>query len=136
MGSCCAPAGYQDLSDFGRGVIIGAREMGHDISKVAMKSGFSRTTISRVYREYRYPVNYLISAIGAAGKKTLKNWIIDVRRESLNEVDVQHFHTLPGISMMGHLQVTACELFNGPSLIWVQSRRPIRVPLLTARHKV
>ncbi|GBL96997.1 hypothetical protein AVEN_254056-1 [Araneus ventricosus] len=22
------------------------------------------------------------------------------------------------ISMMGHLQVSACELFNGPSLIW------------------
>ncbi|GBM09900.1 hypothetical protein AVEN_241223-1 [Araneus ventricosus] len=48
-----AIAGYQDLSDFERGVIIGAREMGHSISEVAMKFGFSRTTISRVYREYR-----------------------------------------------------------------------------------
>ncbi|GBO42193.1 hypothetical protein AVEN_186866-1 [Araneus ventricosus] len=35
-------AGYQDLSEFERGVIVGAREM-----------GFSRTTTSRVYREYR-----------------------------------------------------------------------------------
>ncbi|GBL84664.1 hypothetical protein AVEN_191121-1 [Araneus ventricosus] len=46
-------AGYQDLSEFERGVIVGAREMGHCISEVAMKFGFSRTTISRVYREYR-----------------------------------------------------------------------------------
>ncbi|GBN64993.1 hypothetical protein AVEN_175641-1 [Araneus ventricosus] len=44
---------YQDLSDFERGVIVGAREMGHSISEVAMKFGFARTTISRVYREYR-----------------------------------------------------------------------------------
>ncbi|GBM07190.1 hypothetical protein AVEN_15432-1 [Araneus ventricosus] len=48
-----AMAGYQDLSDIERGVINGAREMGHSISEVPMKFGFSRTTISRVYREYR-----------------------------------------------------------------------------------
>ncbi|GBN00652.1 hypothetical protein AVEN_187368-1 [Araneus ventricosus] len=44
---------YQDLSEFERGVIVGAREVGHSISEVAMKFGFSRTTISRVYRQYR-----------------------------------------------------------------------------------
>ncbi|GBM93664.1 hypothetical protein AVEN_132447-1 [Araneus ventricosus] len=44
---------FEDLSDFERGVIVGAREMGHSISEVAMKFGFSRKTISRVYREYR-----------------------------------------------------------------------------------
>ncbi|GBM00022.1 hypothetical protein AVEN_214099-1 [Araneus ventricosus] len=48
-----AMAGYQDLSTFERGVIIGAREMGNNISEVAIKFVFSRTTISRVYREYR-----------------------------------------------------------------------------------
>ncbi|GBL78697.1 hypothetical protein AVEN_65262-1 [Araneus ventricosus] len=48
-----AMACFQDLSDFERGVIVGAREMGHSISEVPMKFGFSRTTISRVYREYR-----------------------------------------------------------------------------------
>ncbi|GBM67828.1 hypothetical protein AVEN_30977-1 [Araneus ventricosus] len=44
---------FQDLGDIERGVIVGAREMGHSISEVAMKFGFSRTTTSRVYREYR-----------------------------------------------------------------------------------
>ncbi|GBO34734.1 hypothetical protein AVEN_235770-1 [Araneus ventricosus] len=48
-----AMEGYQDLSDFERGVIVGAREMRHSLSEVAMEFGFSRTTISRVYREYR-----------------------------------------------------------------------------------
>ncbi|GBO30051.1 hypothetical protein AVEN_40448-1 [Araneus ventricosus] len=62
-----AKAGYQDLSDFEHGVIIGAREMGHSISEVAMKFGFPHTTISRVYREY--PVKHQTSAIGAAGKR-------------------------------------------------------------------
>ncbi|GBN89777.1 hypothetical protein AVEN_204541-1 [Araneus ventricosus] len=51
--SAAAMVGYQDLSDFERGVITGSREMGHSISEVAMKFGFSRTTISRVCREYR-----------------------------------------------------------------------------------
>ncbi|GBM28062.1 hypothetical protein AVEN_27449-1 [Araneus ventricosus] len=46
-------AGYQDLSNFERGLIVGAREMGHIISEVAMKFGYSHTTISRVYHEYR-----------------------------------------------------------------------------------
>ncbi|XP_071041843.1 uncharacterized protein [Parasteatoda tepidariorum] len=45
--------GYTDLSEFERGVIVGAREMGHSISEIAMKFGFSRMTISRIYREYR-----------------------------------------------------------------------------------
>ncbi|GBO33348.1 hypothetical protein AVEN_255059-1, partial [Araneus ventricosus] len=46
-------AGYQDLSEFEPGVIVCAREMGHSISEIAKKFGFSRTIISRVYREYR-----------------------------------------------------------------------------------
>ncbi|GFX29982.1 uncharacterized protein TNCV_2616941 [Trichonephila clavipes] len=46
-------AGYQDLSDFEHGVIVDAREMGHSIAEVVMEFGFSRTTISRVYPEYR-----------------------------------------------------------------------------------
>ncbi|GFX34394.1 HTH_Tnp_Tc3_1 domain-containing protein [Trichonephila clavipes] len=46
-------AGYQDLTEFERGVIISIREMGHIISEVAMKLGFSRTTTLRLYREYQ-----------------------------------------------------------------------------------
>ncbi len=38
-----------DLSDFEGGMVVGARRAGLSISKT---SGFSRTTISRVYREW------------------------------------------------------------------------------------
>ncbi len=41
-----------DLSDFERGMFVGARWVGLSISKTADLQGFSRTTISRVYREW------------------------------------------------------------------------------------
>ncbi len=39
------------LSDFESGMVVGARRAGLSISKTADLLGFSRTTISRVYRE-------------------------------------------------------------------------------------
>ncbi len=41
-----------DLSDFERGMVVGARRAGLSISKTADLLGFLRTTISRVYREW------------------------------------------------------------------------------------
>ena len=40
-----------DLSDFECGMVVGARRAGLSISETADLLGFSRTTISRVYRE-------------------------------------------------------------------------------------
>jgi len=41
-----------DLSDFERGIVVGARGAGLSISKTADLLGFSCTTISRVCREW------------------------------------------------------------------------------------
>ncbi len=41
-----------DLSDFERGMVVGARRAGLSISKNADLLGFPHTTISRVYREW------------------------------------------------------------------------------------
>ncbi|GBM17391.1 hypothetical protein AVEN_119435-1 [Araneus ventricosus] len=108
-------AGYQDLSEFERGVKVGAREMRHSISEVAMEFVFSRTAISRMYREYRES-GKTSNLRHRCGRKK----IIQERdgRESLNATDVQPFRKLLQISMPGHQQVSACEPFNETSSIW------------------
>ncbi len=51
-----------NLSDFERGMVVGARRAGLSIIKTADLLGFKRTTISKVYREWyekkrKYPVS-------------------------------------------------------------------------------
>ncbi|GFX77123.1 HTH_Tnp_Tc3_2 domain-containing protein [Trichonephila clavipes] len=61
-------AGYQDLNEFERGVIVGARETGHSISEVAMKFGFSRMIIHECTVNIGNSIKHQIYDIAAAGK--------------------------------------------------------------------
>ncbi|GBL77734.1 hypothetical protein AVEN_152949-1 [Araneus ventricosus] len=53
-----AKACFQDLSDFERGVIVGAREMGHSISEVAMKFDFPLRPFHECTVNIGYPVKH------------------------------------------------------------------------------
>ncbi|GBN08465.1 hypothetical protein AVEN_52389-1 [Araneus ventricosus] len=134
--SASAMAGYQDLSDFERGVIVGAREMGHSISEVAMEFGFSRTTISRVYREYRVSCKTSNFCHRCSWKKTLKELdhcrqtrILKRDRRATLSYIAADFND--GASTSGSVRTSQWTVINMES----QSRRPTRVPLLTTRHK-
>ncbi|GBN06919.1 hypothetical protein AVEN_135392-1 [Araneus ventricosus] len=69
-------AGYQDLSNFERGLIVG-HGMGHSISEAAMKFGYSHTTISRVYHEYRVS-DFNAGALRNVSVRTVERTIIDM----------------------------------------------------------
>ncbi|GBM63500.1 hypothetical protein AVEN_73782-1 [Araneus ventricosus] len=127
-------AGYQGLSEFERGVIVGARKMGHSISEIGMKFGFSRTTISRVYREYREcgkPSNLR----HRCGRKK----ITQDQRRLTRIIKRDRRATLPQIAAdFNAEQSTSVSLRTIQRNIidmGFRSRSTTRVPLMTARHK-
>ncbi|GBM88949.1 hypothetical protein AVEN_146640-1 [Araneus ventricosus] len=113
-------AGYQVLSNFERGFIVGAREMGHSISEVAMKFVYSHTTISRVYHEYRVSGKTSNLRLRRDQKKTLKERnrrclarnLKRVRRATLLQI-AAHFND----GALRNVSVRTAE--RRPSLIWV-----------------
>ncbi len=67
----------EDLSDFERGMVVGARPAGLNISKTADLLGFSHTTISTVYREWseKEKISESESVGSEFGVKNMKAWI-------------------------------------------------------------
>ncbi|GBN31026.1 hypothetical protein AVEN_117868-1 [Araneus ventricosus] len=91
--------------------------MGHSISEAAMKFGFSRTSISQVYRKYRESgkTSNLRHHCGRKkimlkrDQRRLTRIIKRDRRATLTQllqISMQKF------AAMGHQQVSACEPFN------------------------
>ncbi|GBM55001.1 hypothetical protein AVEN_238932-1 [Araneus ventricosus] len=128
-------AGYQDLNEFERGVIVGAPEMGHNVSEVAMKLGFSRTTISRVYREYRASGKTSNLRQHCGGKKIMQE---QDRRRLTRIIKRDRRATLPQIAADFNARpstsVNVRTIQRNIIDRGFRSRRPTRVPLMTARY--
>lgn len=76
----------RDLSDFERGMIVGARRAGCSISETVNLLGFSKTAVSRVYREW-CEKQKTSSHRGSCGRKRLVDDSGEKRMERVVEAN-------------------------------------------------
>ncbi len=122
----------RDLSDFECGMVVNARRAGLSISKTADLLGFSCSTISRVYREW-FEKEKISSERQLCGRKYLD----DVRGQRRMNRLVRDDRKATVTQITTRLQNTISECTTRRTLkqMGYSSRRPHRVPLLSAKNR-
>ncbi len=125
-----------DLSDFERGMVVGARQAGLSISKTADLLEFSHTTISSVYREWSEK-----EKISSQRQLCGRECLVDVRGQRRMGRLVRDDRKATVIQITTHykqgMQNTISEHTTSRTLkqMGYSSRRPHRVPLLSAKNR-
>uniref|UniRef100_A0A9J8DCM4 Transposase Tc1-like domain-containing protein n=1 Tax=Cyprinus carpio carpio TaxID=630221 RepID=A0A9J8DCM4_CYPCA len=125
-----------DLSDFERGMVVGARWAGLSISKTADLLRFSRTTISRVYREWskkeKISSKRLLCGrkclVDVRGQRRMGRLVRDERKATVTQITTCYNQGMQNTIS----ERTTCRTLKQ---MGYSSRRPHRVPLLSAKNR-
>ncbi len=125
-----------DLSDFERGMVVGARRADLSILKTADLLGFSHTTISSVFREWSekekiYSERQLWAwkcLVDVRGQRRMGRLVRDDRKATVTQITTRYNQGMQNTISEHTTRQTLKQMGSS-------SRRPHRVPLLSAKNR-